>query len=137
MTRGVRRVCSSFLISPPGCSSSRSGLERLEAQARQDSRTSSKPPSIGSAEDARAAAGGGACEGQGADAPGGRAARGWRAARASGCGSRAASRRIRWMRSSITTRMRVAGAGASSMMSSAGRAGGSVATRSASCRRSA
>ena len=41
------------------------------------------------------------------------------------------------MRSSITTRRRVAGAGASSPTRSGGRGGGSVATRSPSCRRSA
>jgi hypothetical protein len=45
--------------------------------------------------------------------------------------------RIGWMRSSITFRMRVADAGAGLMLGSANRAGGSVATRSASCRRSA
>ena len=46
-------------------------LSRLEAQARQDSRTSFKAAVRGSAEDACAAAGGGAREGEGVDATGG------------------------------------------------------------------
>ena len=46
MTRGVRRVSSSFLISPTRVTQHEDRLKRLEAQARQDSRTSSKPPSM-------------------------------------------------------------------------------------------
>ena len=45
MTRGVRRVSSSFSISRTGLRSIEDRLKRLEEQARQDSRTSSKPPS--------------------------------------------------------------------------------------------
>ena len=46
MTQGVRRVSSSFLISPARVTQLEDRLKRLEEQARQDSRTSSKPPSM-------------------------------------------------------------------------------------------
>ena len=46
MTRGVRRVLSSFSISRAGFGQHEDRLKRLEEQARQDSRTSSKPPSM-------------------------------------------------------------------------------------------
>ena len=89
MTLAGRCVSSSFSISRLGSSSSRSGSARLEAQARQDSRTSSKPPS--SIRRRRgAAAGGGAREGQGVDAPRGRAASGRRQS-----GHRGAGRELR------------------------------------------
>ena len=67
-----REACVEFILDLAGrVGQHEDRLKRLEEQARQDSRTSSRPPSIGSAEDAGAAAGGGAGEGEGVDAPGG------------------------------------------------------------------
>ena len=88
MTRGVRCVSSSSLGLAGRVEQHEDRLRRLEEQARQDSRTSSRAAVAGSAEDAGAAAGGSARESQGVVAPGGRA-RGGRAARAPGCRSRA------------------------------------------------
>ena len=111
-------------------------LARLEAQARQDSRTSSRPPSSDPPKtraQRRAEARAKAKELMRSEARGARLAvsLGTRV-RVASCGPR-----IRLIRSSITTRMRVAGAGASSPPRSSVRGGGSVAIRLPSCRRSA
>jgi hypothetical protein len=64
-----------------------------------------------SAEDSCAAAGGGACEGQGADAAGPEAPSAGGQRGHPGAGRGLKNRRIRWMRSSITTQTRVVDAG--------------------------
>ena len=67
-------------------------LARLEAQLRQDSRTSSRPPSSDPPKTCAQRRCGGAREGQGVDAPRGWAAQVWRSTGPWGCGSRVASR---------------------------------------------
>ena len=67
-----REVCVEFILELAArVEQHEERLARLEAQARQDSRTSSQAAVVGSAEDARSAAGGGAREGEGVDALGG------------------------------------------------------------------
>jgi transposase len=64
-----REACVEFILELAGrVKQHEERLRRLEEQGRQDSRTSSKPPSQGSAQNARAAACGGAGEGEGVDA---------------------------------------------------------------------
>src|ERR1035441_1667741 len=132
-----RVVCVELILSlAAGVERHEDGLRRLEEQARQDSRTSSRPPSMDPPKTrAQRRAGGRAKgkelmrrEGEGRGAGGQSGHRGGVVS----CGPR-----IRWMRSSITTRMRVADADVGSILGSAGRAGGSVATRAPSCRQSA
>ena len=112
-------------------------LKRLEEQARQDSRTSSRPPSQDppkTRQQRRAEARAKAKE----LAPPRRVS-GARLAVSPGIRVPVAScgPRIRSMRSSITIPTCAVDAGTGSASSSAGRVGGSVAIRAASCRRSA
>ena len=133
-----REACVEFILRLAGrVEQHEDRLRRLEEQARPDSRTSSEPPSMDPPKTRAERRAEARAKAKGADAPGGRASSGWWAARASRCGSRTQSPRIRWMRSSISIRMRVADADVGLMIGSAGRADGSVAIRSASCRRSA
>ena len=74
-----------------------------------------------SAQDAAAAACGGACEGQGVVGPGARPAQGWRPVWASGRGSRGWCPRTRSMRSSITVPTLAAGAATSSWSTTSAR----------------
>ena len=133
-----REVCVQFILDLAArVEQLEERLGRLEAQVRQDSRTSSKPPSTDPPRtraqrrvEARAKAkellrreG----EQRQAGQPG-----------SPGIGVRVAScvPLIRSMRSSITTRGRAAGVATSSPSRSGGPGGGSVAVRSRSCRRS-
>jgi Family of unknown function (DUF6444) len=131
-----REVCVQFLLDLAGqVAQLEERLTRLEAAGRQDSLTSSKPPSMDPPKtraqrraDARAKAKELMRREGEQRKPGGRA--GIAALVAS------SSQRIRSMRSSITTRGHVVGVVASSSTTSAVPSGGSAAIRLPSCRRS-
>ena len=65
-----REACVEFILElAGGVGEHEDRLSQLEQQARQDSRTQFEAAVAGFAQDAGAAAGGGACEGEGAYAP--------------------------------------------------------------------